>query len=124
MAAVVTRTMASVGSSMRGSGTSTTVRVRTSSYTTAFTGCLPFGLGALLVDELGGNARREVHQLVGGLHVADDGGQVAFQLELALHHALDGVQLLSDDLLPPRVGGPDDELRLLALIGRYAELGP
>src|SRR5439155_12976093 len=70
-----------------------------------------------LVDELGGNAGGQVDQLVGRLHIADDGRQVALQLELPLHHALDRVELLSNDFLPPAVWSHDDELGLGTFLG-------
>src|SRR5206468_1189520 len=47
------------------------------------------GPSGLLVDELGRHAPGEVHQHVRRLDVAHDRREVALQLELALHHALD-----------------------------------
>src|SRR5437763_1597446 len=70
----------------------------------------------LLVHELGGDGLRQVHQLVGGLDVADDGGKVALQLELPLHHPLDRIERLADQFLPPGVRRADDELGLVALL--------
>src|SRR5437588_418718 len=82
-AAALTRTIASLGSSIRGSATSRTASRLTSSKTTAFT-----SPALLLVDELGRNRLGQVHQLVRGLDVAHDRGEVALQLQLALHHPL------------------------------------
>src|SRR5438105_3082947 len=116
MAAALTRTIASLGSSIRGSATSRTVSRLTSSKTTAFTSPL------LLVDELGRNRLCQVDQLVRRLHVAHDRGEVALQLQLALHHPLHGIELLADHFLPPGVRRADDEPRLLALLGAQAVL--
>src|SRR5436309_266479 len=112
IAAARIRTIASFGSSIRGSATSRTASCWTPSNTTAFIEVLR------LVDELGGNGLRQIHELVGSLDVANDGREIALQLELPLHHPLDGVELLADHFLPPRIGGPDDEPGLLALVRR------
>src|SRR5687767_9405439 len=68
------------------------------------------------VRELGLDGLREVDELVRGLDVAHDRREVARELELALHHALDRVELLPDDLLPARVRRANHEGRLLALL--------
>src|SRR2546423_5927194 len=117
MAAALTRTIASLGSSIRGSATSRTASRLTSSKTTAFT-----SPALLLVDELGRNRLGQVHQLVRRLDITHDRGEVALQLQLALHHPLHWVELLADHFLPWRVRRPDDEPRLLALLGTQAVL--
>src|SRR3990170_4401913 len=117
IAASVTRTMASPGSSISGSGTSRTATRPTSSKTTA----LIAGRSSLrrLADEPSGHRHREAHELVGGLRVSNDLRQIALEAELALHHALDGIELPPQDLLPAGEGGPDDELRLRSPLGRH-----
>src|SRR5437660_5794075 len=71
------------------------------------------------VDEDGGDLPGDANELVGSVDVADDDRQVPPHLELALHHAPDGLQLAADQLLPAGVGRPDDELRPATRLVRH-----
>src|ERR1700716_2467536 len=70
------------------------------------------------VGPIHGHTSRRLGQLLRGLGVPDDGGQVAFQLQLAGQQSLDGVELLRRDLLPARVGRGDHEVTFLCICGR------
>src|SRR2546423_10948128 len=74
-------------------------------------------VSALFVDEFGLDGARDGNERLGSLHVADHCEDVALELDLAGHHALDRVQLLFDDLLPSSVGSAEDEPRLAPLLG-------
>src|SRR5438270_895636 len=67
-----------------------------------------------LVEELRRHARGALDQLLRGVHVLDDGRHLPLELELLLHHRLDGIELLPDHRLPARVLAGDAEGRLLA----------
>src|SRR6266498_2164198 len=121
MAATETRTSASSGSSIPGSGTTRTETLPSSSKTTARTPVPTLGRAASrgLVEELGGHAGREMDELVRRAHVPDDRGQVALELQLSLHHALHGIEVPGQDLLPPGVRGAHDVPGFRALLGGH-----
>src|SRR5438445_1244064 len=105
IAALVTRTIASVGRSMTGAVTSVTSTPPPSANTTART--------LALVREHRVHLAGEAHELVRRSDVSHDRGQVSADLELALHHPLDRVELAEHDGLPPRVRGAQDVRRSL-----------
>src|SRR6266511_3420947 len=126
IAATETRTSASPGSSILGSGTARTETLPISSKTTARTGVPTLGSAAFRgrVEELGGHRGREMDELVRRAHVPDHRGQVALELELALHHALHRVEVPGQDLLPPGVRRADYVSGLRALLGSHDAAGP
>src|SRR5438270_6396749 len=71
----------------------------------------------VFVREVDRDPGRALGHLLRRPGVADDGRQVALQLQLALHHALGRVQLLLHHLLPAGVGRCDDEVALARLVG-------
>jgi hypothetical protein len=104
------RTMASSGSTTAGAGTLPTTTRPPPSCTTAVTGLAPSAradrstrAGAGLVEVFGRHRLRKQHELVGCPHAPDDRRQVAFELQLALHHPFDGIELAGDHVPPPRV---------------------
>src|SRR6266498_518978 len=126
MAATETRTSASSGSSIPGSGTARTETLPSSSKTTARTAVPALGRAASrgLVEELGGHAGREMDELVRGAHVSDDRGQVALELQLSLHHALHRIEVPGQDLLPPGVRSAHDVPGFRALLGGHDAASP
>src|SRR5450756_1471823 len=76
----------------------------------------------IFIGELGGvrppDLGAQVSEALRGPDRAHDGGEVALQLELALHHALGAVELLLADLGPALQRAGDDEVPGLADIGR------
>src|SRR5438309_8823174 len=72
----------------------------------------------VFVREVDRDPGRALGHLLRRPGVADDGRQVALELELALHHPLGRVELLAHHLLPARVGRRHHEVALLRLIGR------
>src|SRR5438067_970621 len=86
-----------------------------SAYSTSFSGRVTRRLR--FVGKLDRDAGRALGHLLRRPGVADDGRQVALQLQLALHHALGRVQLLLHHLLPAGVGRCDDEVALARLVG-------
>src|ERR1700693_330189 len=69
-----------------------------------------------LVGPADRHPRGALGQLLGRFHVANDGREIAFELQPAEHDPLGRVELLLRDLLPSRVRAGDDELRLLRIL--------
>src|SRR5579859_191245 len=91
-------------------------------YSTSFWGRVTRRLR--FVRELDRDPRRALGHLLRRPGVADDGRQVALQLQLALHHALGRVELLLHHLLPAGVGRRDDEVARAGLGGTDHLDGP
>src|SRR6266550_6180830 len=106
IAVLVTRTIASAARSITGAATSVTSTRPRSAKTTARM--------LALVREHGVHFTREAHELVRSSDIPHDRREIPADLQFALHHPLDRVELIEQDVLPSRVRGAEDVRSSLA----------